>query len=212
MKTRIWDLPLRTFHWLLVLTVLMSFITVKVGGNAMTWHARFGYLVIGLMIFRLIWGFAGSYHARFRNFIKGPGAIVGYLKDPRPTPGHSPLGAVSVVVLITLFTLQALAGLFSSDDIAFDGPFVKYVPSAWVESLTSLHRLNELVLLGLILIHVFAIAYYRIVKKQDLIRPMVTGDKNWAEKIPVARDDFSLRLTAAIIFGGIMGVLYYFLR
>jgi len=212
MKIRIWDLPLRTFHWLLVITILCSFIAVKIGGNAMTWHARFGYLVIALMAFRLIWGFIGSYHARFVNFIKSPRSIIEYFKNPLPTPGHSPLGAVAVVVLITLFTAQALAGLFASDDIAFDGPLAKYVPSYWVELLTSLHRLNEPVLLGLILIHVIAIFYYKIFKKQDLIKPMLTGDKNWIEKIPVSRDDLSQRLIATFIFGSIIGILYYFLR
>ena len=212
MKIRIWDLPVRTFHWLLVITILGSFITVKIGGNAMTWHARFGYLVIALISFRLIWGFIGSHHARFANFIKGPRAIIEYFKNPLPTPGHSPLGGVAVVVLITLFTAQALAGLFASDDIAFDGPLAKYVSSYWVELLTSLHRLNEPVLLGLILIHVTAIFYYRIFKKQDLIQPMLTGDKNWAEKIPVSRDDLSQRLIAVFVFSGIIGALYYFLR
>jgi cytochrome b len=212
MKIRIWDLPVRTFHWLLVITILGSFITVKIGGNAMTWHGRFGYLVIALILFRLIWGFIGSHHARFVNFIKSPRSVIEYLKTPLPTPGHSPLGALAVVVLITLFTAQALAGLFASDDIAFDGPLAKYVPSYWVELLTSLHRLNEPVLLGLILIHVTAIFYYKIFKKQDLIQPMWTGDKNWTEKIPVSRDDLSQRLIAALVFSGIIGALYYFLR
>jgi cytochrome b len=212
MKFRIWDLPLRTFHWMLVLSILGSFITVKVGGNAMPWHARFGYLVIALMSFRLVWGFVGSYHARFVNFIKSPKSIIGYLKNPQPSPGHSPIGAIAVVVLITLFTAQAIAGLFASDDIAFDGPLARFVSSYWVELLTSLHRLNEPVLLGLVLIHVTVIFYYRMFKKQDLIKPMLTGDKNWAEKIPVSRDDLFQRLSATLIFGSIIGALYYFLR
>lgn len=212
MKYRIWDLPLRTFHWLLVITVVCSFITVKIGGNAMTWHARFGYLVIALLSFRLIWGFIGSHHARFFNFIKSPRVIIGYLKNPLPTPGHSPVGAVAVMVLIGIFIAQALAGLFASDDIAFDGPMAKYVSSYWVELLTSLHRLNEPVLLGLICIHITAIFYYKLFKKQDLIKPMLTGDKSWTEKIPVARDDVSQRLLATVLFGSIVGVLYYFLR
>lgn len=212
MKIRIWDLPTRTFHWLLVVTILCSFIAVKIGGNAITWHARFGYLVIALMSFRLIWGFVGSYHSRFSSFIKHPRSIIEYIKNPQPTPGHSPLGAVAVMVLIGLFTIQALAGLFASDEIAFDGPLAKHVSSYWVELMTSLHRLNEPVLLGLILIHMTAIFYYKIFKKQDLIKPMLTGDKNWTEKIPVSRDDSHQRLIAVIIFSGIVVTMYYFLR
>ncbi len=212
MKYRIWDLPLRAFHWLLVFTVVLSFVTVKVGGNALVWHARLGYLVIALMIFRLIWGFAGSHYARFKNFIRGPQAIIAYLKNPEQSPGHSPVGAVSVIVLILLFTAQAIAGLFASDDIAFDGPLVKYVSSEWVEFFTSLHRLNEPVLMALVLLHVAAILYYKKFKKIDLVKPMLQGDKEWNEKIPVARDDFKLRWSAALLFGGILGVMYYFLR
>jgi len=212
MKFRIWDLPLRAFHWLLVLAVLLSFITVKIGGNAMEWHARLGYFVIALLLFRLIWGFIGSYYARFSNFIKGPRSVIDYLKNPQSTPGHSPLGALSVVALLSLFGFQVVVGLFASDDIAFDGPLVKYVPSAWVEVMTSLHRLNEPVLLTLVLVHIGAIVYYKKIKKHDLIQAMITGDKSWAEKIPVARDDSSLRWMAAGIFGGITAVLYYFLR
>jgi cytochrome b len=212
MKFRIWDLPLRVFHWLLVLAVLFSFITVKIGGNAMEWHARLGYFVLALLLFRLIWGFVGSHYARFSNFIKGPRSLIDYLKNPQQTPGHSPLGALSVVVLLSLFGFQVIAGLFASDEIAFDGPLVKYVSSAWVELMTSLHRLNEPVLLTLVLVHIGAIVYYKKIKRHDLIQPMITGDKNWAEKIPVARDDLSLRWMAAGIFGGITAVLYYFLR
>lgn len=212
MKFRIWDLPLRAFHWLLVLGVILSFVTVKIGGNAMEWHARLGYFVIALLLFRLIWGFIGSYYARFSNFIKGPRSVIDYLKNPQSTPGHSPLGALSVVALLSLFGFQVVVGLFASDDIAFDGPLVKYVPSAWVEVMTSLHRLNEPVLLTLVLVHIGAIVYYKKIKKHDLIQPMITGDKSWAEKIPVARDDSSLRWMAAGIFGGITAVLYYFLR
>jgi cytochrome b len=129
MKIRIWDLPTRLFHWLLVMAVIGSFMSVKLGGNAMIWHGRFGYFVLTLLFFRLIWGFVGTHHARFAQFIKSPQAILAYLKNPAETPGHSPIGAISVLVLLGLFLAQALAGLFASDDIAFDGPLAKYVAS-----------------------------------------------------------------------------------
>jgi cytochrome b len=212
MKIRIWDLPLRLFHWLLVMAVMGSFVSVKLGGNAMIWHGRFGYFVLALIFFRLIWGFVGTHHARFAQFIKSPKAILAYLKNPVETPGHSPLGAISVIVLIALFLAQALAGLFASDEIAFDGPLVKYVASAWVELLTSFHRLNEWVLLALVGVHVGAILYYKYAKRINLISAMITGDKEWADAAPLVQDDSKVRLKAMGLLMAIALIMYYFLR
>jgi cytochrome b len=212
MKIRIWDLPLRLFHWLLVVAVIGSFVSVKLGGNAMIWHGRFGYIVLSLIFFRLIWGFVGTHHARFAQFIKSPKAIFAYLKNPTETPGHSPLGAISVIVLLGLFLSQALAGLFASDDIAFDGPLVKYVASAWVELLTSFHRLNEWVLMALVVVHVGAILYYKYAKKINLISAMITGDKEWADAAPLVQDDSKVRLKAMALLMAIALIMYYFLR
>lgn len=212
MKIRIWDLPLRLFHWLLVVAVIGSFVSVKLGGNAMIWHGRFGYIVLALIFFRLIWGFVGTHHARFVNFIRFPKAIFAYLKNPTETPGHSPLGAISVIVLLGLFLSQALAGLFASDDIAFDGPLVKYVASAWVELLTSFHRLNEWVLMALVGVHVGAILYYKYAKKINLISAMITGDKESADTAPLVQDDSKVRLKAMALLMAIALIMYYFLR
>ncbi len=212
MKIRIWDLPTRLFHWLLVMAVIGSFVSVKLGGNAMIWHSRFGYIVLALIFFRLIWGFVGTHHARFSQFIKSPKAILAYLKNPAETPGHSPLGAISVIVLIALFLVQALAGLFASDDIAFDGPLVKYVASTWVELLTSFHRLNEWVLLTLVGIHLGAIFYYKYAKRINLISAMITGDKEWSDTAPLVQDDSKVRLKAMAILIAIALIMYYFLR
>ena len=212
MKIRIWDLPLRLFHWLLVVAVIGSFVSVKLGGNAMIWHGRFGYIVLSLIFFRLIWGFVGTHHARFAQFIKSPKAIFAYLKNPTETPGHSPLGAISVIVLLGLFLSQALAGLFASDDIAFDGPLVKYVASTWVELLTSFHRLNEWVLLALVGVHVGAILYYKYAKKINLISAMITGDKEWADAAPLVQDNSKVRLKAMALLMAIALIMYYFLR
>jgi cytochrome b len=215
MKIRIWDLPLRLFHWLLVLAVIGSFVSVKLGGNAMVWHGRFGYLVLTLIFFRLIWGFVGTHHARFSQFIKSPKAILDYLKNPSETPGHSPVGAISVLVLLGLFLTQALAGLFATDDIAFDGPLAKYVASVWVELLTSFHRWNEWVLLGLVATHIGAILYYKYAKKINLTSAMITGDKELegaASLAPLIQDDTRVRLKAMAILIAIALIMYYFLR
>jgi cytochrome b len=212
MKIRIWDLPLRLFHWLLVMAVIGSFVSVKLGGNAMIWHGRFGYLILALIVFRLIWGFVGTHHARFVNFIRFPKAILAYLKNPTETPGHSPLGAISVMVLLSLFLAQALAGLFASDDIAFDGPLAKFVASTWVELLTSFHRLNEWVLLALVAVHIGAILYYKYAKRINLISAMITGDKDWADAAPLVQDNSKIRFKAMAILIAIALIMYYFLR
>jgi cytochrome b len=212
MKIRIWDLPTRLFHWLLVMAVIGSFVSVKLGGNAMIWHGRFGYLVLALIFFRIIWGFVGTHHARFVHFIRSPNAVLTYLKNSVETPGHSPVGAISVLVLIGLFLIQALAGLFASDDIAFDGPLAKYVASSWVELLTSLHRWNEWVLLALVGVHIGAILYYKYAKRINLISAMITGDKEWTETAPLVQDDSKVRLKAMAILLTIALIMYYFLR
>lgn len=179
-EVRVWDLPTRLFHWLLLAGVTTSFITVKLGGNAMIWHGRAGTFVLSLLIFRLIWGFVGSPTARFQSFVKGPKAVWLYIQGRAVTPaflGHNPLGALSVLALLCLFLFQALTGLGTTDDIFFDGPLVQTLSSDTVSLLTSLHKSTEPFLLGLIALHLAAIAFYRLVKKTNLVRPMITGVK-----------------------------------
>jgi cytochrome b len=175
---RVWDLPIRLFHWLLVICIISSFITVKIGGNAMEWHARVGYCVLTLIIFRICWGFIGSHHARFIHFVPGPKGLLNYLSGKTKAGlGHNPLGALSVLALLCSVGLQAVTGLFANDDIAFEGPFSKYVSSSTVELLTSIHYFNEKILIALIVIHLCAIFYYQKFKGENLIKPMLLGDK-----------------------------------
>lgn len=175
---RVWDLPIRLFHWLLVICMISSFITVKIGGNAMEWHARVGYCVLTLLIFRICWGFIGSHHARFIHFVPGPKGLINYLSGKTKAGlGHNPLGALSVLALLCSVGLQAVTGLFANDDIAFEGPFSKYVSSSTVELLTSIHYFNEKILIVLIVIHLCAIFYYQKFKGENLIKPMLLGDK-----------------------------------
>jgi cytochrome b len=156
----------------------------------------------------------GTHHARFAQFIKSPKAILTYLKHPSETPGHSPVGAISVLVLLGLFLAQSLAGLFPTDDIAFDGPLAKYVASAWVELLTSFHRWNEWVLLALVATHIGAILYYKYVKKINLTSAMITGDKELADTAMthLIQDDAKVRVKAMTILIVIALIMYYFLR
>jgi len=175
---RVWDLPIRLFHWLLLITIVLSFVTVKIGGNAMELHGLIGYCVLTLIIFRVCWGFMGSYHARFTNFIPSPMSLFDYLSGKTKAGlGHNPLGALSVLALLLSVGVQAVTGLFANDDIAFEGPFAKYVSNSTVGLLTSIHYANEWVLIALIALHLCAILYYQKFKSENLIKPMLLGDK-----------------------------------
>ena len=186
-RVRVWDLPIRLFHWLLVLLVIALFVTGKLGGNWLEWHKRAGFSVLGLLIFRIIWGFVGSYHARFPHFVRGPKAISAYVKSlmrkesPRYA-GHNPLGALSVVVMLFVLLLQGLAGLFANDDLMLEGPYAKFVSKAVSDQLTTFHKLNADLILFLIGLHLSAIAFAYFYKKENLVAAMFTGTKNLPER------------------------------
>lgn len=177
---QIWDLPLRAFHWLIVLTVLAAYVTAKVGGEYADWHGRIGSLILGLLIFRLAWGFLGSTHARFTNFAPTPTKLKIYLQGNWKSHGHNPLGAISVLAL--LGTLAALigTGLFANDDIAFQGPLYPLVEKSYSDVLTANHERAFYGLLALIVLHLLAIGFYWVFKKNNLINPMITGYKEVA--------------------------------
>lgn len=142
---RVWDLPTRTFHWVLATSVLASIVSAWIGGNAMVWHFRLGYVAFTLLAFRLVWGLVGGHWSRFANFIYAPAAIVRYLRgESRPHEhhevGHNPLGAFSVFGVLTLLAIQVGTGLFADDEIANTGPLIKFVsggtnlaPTQWRE-------------------------------------------------------------------------------
>ena len=175
---RVWDLPIRLFHWLLVLCIIGSFISVNIGGNAIQWHAYFGYSVLTLLIFRIIWGFVGSTHARFTSFFPNQEAILNYLRGKSPRVlGHNPLGALSVFALLFALCVQVTTGLFVDDEIAFQGPLAKYVSGTVVSFLSEIHEGNQVVIYTLIAIHIGAIWYYKKFKGENLIKPMISGDK-----------------------------------
>ncbi|MBU2955985.1 cytochrome b/b6 domain-containing protein [Marinobacter sp. F3R08] len=174
---RLWDLPLRVFHWLLVVVVAGSLISVKVGGDWMVWHERFGLAAVGLLSFRLIWGVLGSTYARFSVFLPSPAAVKLYIQGKWQGMGHNPLGALSVLAMIGLFGFQAVTGLFSNDEISFNGPLYPLVSSDLSNMLSGWHRQSEYFLYGLIALHVGAILFYTFVRKDNLIKPMVTGNK-----------------------------------
>jgi cytochrome b len=176
-RIRIWDLPTRVFHWSLMICVIGSFVSVKIGGNAMIWHGRFGLTIVGLLVFRLVWGFVGSTYARFAQFVRGPSAIKDYLQGRWQGEGHNPLGALSVLAMLGTLLVLVATGLFANDDIAFEGPLYALVGKDFSDRMAGIHRLNEPLTILLVLAHLGAIAFYVRVKKETLIRPMITGKK-----------------------------------
>lgn len=176
-KVKLWDLPTRLFHWALVITMGGLIISGQIGGNAIEVHGLLGQFVLALIVFRVVWGFVGSTYARFSNFFPTPARILAYLRGEWSGLGHNPLGSLSVFALLSLVTLQAVLGLFSNDDIAFRGPLFGLIDSDLSSSLTGWHQLLSNVLIALVVLHVAAIVFYAHVKKEDIVKPMVTGWK-----------------------------------
>ena len=174
-RLHIWDWPVRVFHWSLVLVVAGSIATGVLGGNAMDIHGRLGVALSGLLGFRLVWGVIGTRTARFSHFVRGPGSIRAYMQGRWRGIGHSPLGAVGVLALLALFSFQAVSGLFTNDDIAFSGPLRSLVDKATSDRISGIHRDMLWWLVGLVVVHVGAVLFYRQVKRKDLLGPMLRG-------------------------------------
>lgn len=212
---RVWDLPTRLFHWALAICIVLGIVFVKIGGNAIQWHAYCGYTALALILFRLIWGFVGSWHARFANFIPSPSKLIAFLRgQAHGGLGHNPLGALSVIALLAVVLIQALTGLFADDDIFFQGPLAKYVSNSTVALLTSIHRFNQYLIFALVGLHLAAISYYYFVKRENLVRPMVTGDKLTSPDPSVTEkiDSSGQRILAATLFLLIVLGLYFLIN
>ena len=205
MKTivRVWDAPTRLFHWMLAASVVALVVTAQIGGSAMDWHFRLGYGVLVLLLFRLLWGFVGGHWSRFGSFVVGPAKALAYLRAGAAAPtsvGHNPLGAFSVLALLCFLALQVGSGLLSDDEIAASGLLVKFASSVWVGNATFYHKeIGKLILLALVALHLAAIAFYRLQKGEDLVRPMLTGDKTLDASVPASSDKTGDRLKAAVI-------------
>jgi cytochrome b len=170
----LWDLPTRVFHWALVLCMALAWWSGEEGRNDV--HEWTGYTLIVLVVSRIVWGFVGSRHSRFSDFVRGPGATLAYLRgEGSPTPGHNPLGAWSVLALLLLILLQAISGLFNSDDILFSGPLYYAASTSLRDTMGVIHQWTFDALLVLIALHVLVASYHQWVKKDGLIRAMLTG-------------------------------------
>ena len=202
---RVWDLPTRSFHWLLAVCVIASIASAQIGGNAMVWHFRIGYAVFTLLVFRLLWGLMGGHWSRFANFVYAPATTLRYLRGQSQAHehhdvGHSPIGAFSVLGLLALLAAQVGTGLFADDEIANTGPLVTFVSGDTSLALTWWHRgFGQWLIIALIVLHVGAILYYLFRKKRDLVGPMLTGDKPLSAQVPRSVDTARSRLFAALL-------------
>ena len=183
-KIRVWDLPIRLFHWTLVVLLAVSYFTGRAGGDWMKFHFWSGYAILTLLLFRLAWGCVGSTTARFADFVKGPVACLAYLRDlllgrRHYHAGHNPAGGAMVMVLLFAVLAQVAAGLFSADtDMGtVNGPLANLIPDKWVDRLTHFHFFWVNVILILAGLHVFAVVVYLVWKRQNLTGAMLTGHK-----------------------------------
>lgn len=222
----IWDLPVRIIHWGLVLGVLGAWLTRELEGDWFAWHTRFGYAVLVLVVTRILWGFLGTRHARFADFVRGPRAILGYLRGLRtdktapgqpidatavgaaaaPPAGHNPLGALMILAFLAMLLTQALTGLFANDQVFETGPLFGYVTIETSDRLTSLHKqLFDWIAIA-VAVHVAAAFIYLWVRRENLILPMITGRKRAADVpagqgIDASRTWLALAVATLLILG-----------
>lgn len=209
---RIWDLPTRLFHWALVVCIVGAFVSVKLGGLYMDWHVRFGCVALGLIVFRVLWGFVGPRYARFTQFVRGPRAVANYLKGAAAPAGHNPLGALSVLALLLAVGFQAVSGLFTTDDIMTQGPLFGHVSESTASLLTSWHKLNEWVIIGLVALHLLAVAWYALVRRKRLVRAIITGNvdpKDVPPGTPPTQDGLAIWLRALILGACVTGLVLW---
>jgi cytochrome b len=173
-KQLVWDLPTRLFHWLLAALIAFSWWSAKYG--EMDWHIWSGLAILSLLIFRLLWGFVGGSTARFGSFVRGPASVGVHLRGKWNGIGHTPLGAISVVAMLLAIAVQVGLGLISEDENGlYTGPLFRLVSIDTSDKARDIHELWFNVVLGLIVLHVAAISYYRLFFGRKLTKPMITG-------------------------------------
>jgi cytochrome b len=212
-ETRVWDVPVRVFHWALVLLIVSQITTVSLGGDAMEYHLLGGYSILALVLFRIVWGVVGTRQARFANFLRGPLAVLRYARsltgsDHEKHAGHNPLGGWSVIAMLASVLVQAVSGLFADDEIMTTGPLWKYVSDDVASTFGAIHEANALVLLTLICIHMGAILFYLVKKKENLIVPMFSGLKTSLDTRDVSLRPGQVMLRALLVLIACVALTY----
>lgn len=177
---KVWDAPTRLFHWAIVLLVAFSYATIRFDRTDL--HLLSGYTILALLLFRLVWGVIGSDTSRFNRFLKSPAEAWAHLgrfreRGPDNELGHNAAGGWMVLLMLALLLVQTGTGLFANDDIDTGGPLAKYVGKAMSDRISAVHAFNFWILLTAIVVHVGAVIAYAVVRRHDLVRPMVTGRK-----------------------------------
>ena len=213
---RVWDLPTRIFHWALAACVLGSLATAWIPGVPVEWHARLGYAILALLAFRLVWGLVGGHWSRFASFLYSPGSTWSYLRGrhhPDHLVGHNPLGALSVFAMLVVLAAQVATGLVSDDEIAFTGPLNRYVASAKALAATWYHKaVGQWLVVALVALHLGAIAFYAVRRRENLVRPMLRGDKIVAHATVSSADQAVRRMLALALFAACAGAVWWLVR
>lgn len=187
---KVWDLPVRLFHWAIVLLIFAAWLTQAV--DRMDLHVWVGYTILTLLLFRVVWGFLGSDTARFGGFLKSPLAALRHLARIRRREadreiGHNAAGGWMVLLMLAMIGIQAGTGLFSNDDGNTEGSLMHFVSKDQSDWLSHIHALNFKLIEGAVVLHVLAIGAYAMLKRQDLVRPMITGKKMLPGDAPAPR-------------------------
>ena len=213
----VWDLPTRLFHWTLLLLIVFQWAGAEIGGNLMDYHMLGGYAVLALVLFRVVWGFAGSHYSRFATFLRGIPATLGYLKAMKTGTaerqlGHNPLGGWMILTLLTIVGALGISGLFANDDVMTEGPLMHLVSKDVSDLLTAVHHIGFNILLALVALHVAAVYAHLLFKRENLLRPMFTGRKEAAPGEVVQNKIASPFLALAILAlcGGAVAALVKF--
>jgi cytochrome b len=208
---RIWDLPTRLFHWILVVLIFVSWLSAW--RDWMKLHVACGLTVLTLLLFRLIWGLIGSDTARFSYFLKGPAAGLNHLlhllrREPDTETGHNAAGGWMVIVMLVLLCVQVGTGLCSNDDVLVEGPLARSVGKDRSDWLTHIHHVNFTLIEIAIALHVLAIITYRVLKGQNLLLPMITGKKRLPGATRAPRMMHPILALVALVFSALAVVLF----
>lgn len=205
----LWDLPTRLFHWALALAVTAALVTGSLAGPWLEWHLVCGLTILWLLVFRLVWGFLGNTYARFAQFWPTPRRLRGYFAGRWQQPGHTPLGALSVLAMLAMLSLQVGLGLFSRDETGFRGPLSGWLGSSAAAEVTAWHHLVAGLVLLLVLLHLAAILFYRLVRGRDLVTPMITGRLPTAHGTGAQSGQRLLLLLAVVLASAVVVLVLY---
>ena len=210
---KVWDLPIRLFHWAVVLLIAAAWATQEY--DRMDLHVLVGYTILALLLFRLVWGVIGSDTARFTRFLRGPASALRHLahitrREADTEIGHNAAGGWMVLAMLALIGVQGVTGLFSNDDGETEGPLMHLVSKSRSDWLSHIHSLNFKLIEGVIVLHVLAIVMYTVLKRQNLVRPMLTGTKMMPANAVAPR--LVSPLWAAVTLAAAAGVVTWVVR